>query len=108
MAVTLTAAELAEETSASVDRATRVLAVATEAVTHYAPEAPEVLQNEAVLRFAGYLLGSDYGAIRKDSIGPSDYEFVTNHAAMFRNSGAAALLTRYRIRRAGSIAGSSE
>lgn len=108
MAVTLTAAELAEETSASVDRATRVLAVATEFVSRFAPEAPEALQNEAAIRFGGYLLASDFGAIRKESIGPRDVEYVTNHAAMFRNSGAAALLTRYRIRRAGSIAGNTD
>ena len=108
MPVTITAQLIADETGASVDRATRVLAVATEAVTHYAPDAPEALQNESVLRFAGYLLGSDYGAVRKEGIGPRDVEYVVNHAAMFRNSGAAALLTRYRVRRAGSIAGSAE
>ena len=108
MAVTITAQQIADETSASVDRATRVLAVATEAVTHYAPDAPEVLQNEACLRFAGYLLGSDYGGIRKEGVGPREVEYVVNHAAAFRNSGAAALLTRYRIRRAGPIAGNTD
>ena len=108
MAVSINAQQLAAETGATVDRATRVLAVATEAVQHYAPEAPEALQNEAVIRFGGYLLAADYGPITDETIGPRSASYVTNHAAMFRNSGAAALLTRYRIRRAGSIAGNTD
>ena len=108
MAVTITAQQLADETGASLERATRVLAVATAAVIQYAPAAPEALQNEAVIRFGGYLLGSDYGPITDESIGPRSASYVTNHAAMFRNSGAAALLTRYRVRRAGSIAGNTD
>ena len=108
MAVTITPQELADETSATVERATRVLAVATEAVTRYAPDAPDALQNEAAIRFGGYLLGSDYGAVADESIGPRSASYTQNHAAMFRNSGAAALLTRYRVRRAGTIAGNSD
>ena len=55
MVVTLTAAALAAEIGATEERATRLLAVATEAVTRYAPNAPEALANEATIRFAGYL-----------------------------------------------------
>ena len=65
--VTVTAQELADESGAELDRATRVLPVATQTVTDYAPEAPESLQNEAVIRFGGYLLGSDYGATKPES-----------------------------------------
>ena len=108
MAVTIGAAELAATTGlAGTDPggtvAARVLAVATRVVEDYAPNAPEVLQNEAVVRFAGYLGGSDFGGIVKDSIGPQATEYTLNHAAAFRNSGAAMLLTRYRVRRAGAI-----
>ena len=103
MVVTLTAAALAAEIGATEERATRLLAVATEAVTRYAPNAPEALANEATIRFAGYLAQSDYGTIRTESIGPMSVEYVTNHAAMFRNSGAEALLTRFKRRRAGAI-----
>ena len=103
MAVTLTAETLAAEIGATEERATRLLAVATEVVTRYAPNAPEALANEAVVRFAGYLAQSDYGTIRTESIGPMTVEYVTNHAAMFRNCGAEALLTRFKRRRAGAI-----
>ena len=103
MVVTLTATALAAEIGATEERATRLLAVATEAVTRYAPNAPEALANEATIRFAGYLAQSDYGTIRTESIGPMTVEYVTNHATMFRNSGAEALLTRFKRRRAGAI-----
>ena len=103
MAVTLTAETLAVEIGATEERATRLLVVATEVVTRYAPNAPEVLANEAVIRFAGYLTSADYGAVRSETLGPMSVEYVTNHAAMFRNSGAEALLTRFKRRRAGAI-----
>lgn len=102
-AVTLTAQELADETGADLSRATRVLAVAARLVTDYAPQAPTEALNEACVRFGGYLLASDFGTVRSESLGPQSLEHVTNHAPMFRNSGAAALLTRYKRRRAGAI-----
>ena len=79
------------------------MTVATEHVEDYAPGAPEASQNEAVIRFAGYLAGSDYGGVRAETLGPKSLEFASNHAAMFRNSGAAALLTRWKVRRAGAL-----
>ena len=72
-------------------------------VEQYAPGAPQALKDEAVIRFAGYLAGSDFGGIAKEGIGPKEVEYTVNHAAMFRNSGAAALLSRWRVRRAGTI-----
>ena len=99
----VTPAQLAEESGADLARATRVLPVAVAAVEDYAPAAPEPLKDEAVYRFAGYLLGSDFGAVAKETIGPLDREFTVNHAAAFRNCGAAMLLTRYRVRRARAI-----
>ena len=91
------------ETGVTVERATRLLAVATEVVERYASNAPEALQNEAVTRLAGYLGQSDYGTIRQEAIGPKSVEYHLNHAAMFRNSGAESLLTRYKVRRGGAI-----
>ena len=103
MAVTLTAETLAVEIGATEERATCLLAVATEVVTRYAPNAPEALANEAVVRFAGYLAQADFGTIRTESVGPMSVEYVVNHATMFRNCGAEALLTRFKRRRAGAI-----
>ena len=84
-------------------RAAELGAVAAELVQQYAPRAPQALRDEAVIRFAGYLAQSDFGSIAKDAIGPLNREYPTNHAAMFRNCGAAALLTRWRVRRAGVV-----
>ena len=102
-AVTLTAQELADETGATLDRAERILAVATAIVLEYAPAAPTALLNEAVIRLGGYLAQSDYGTVREETIGPRSVSYQMNHAAMFRNSGGQALLTRWKKRRAGVI-----
>ena len=99
----VTAQQLADETGAAPTRAARVLPVATQMVEDYAPDAPDALKDEATYRLGGYLLSSDYGGVREEEIGPKRLEYVTNHAAAFRNSGAAMLLTRHRVRRAGSI-----
>ena len=85
------------------DRAGQLGAVASAMVEQYAPAAPQPLKDEAVIRFAGYLAQSDFGAIGKEIIGPRDVEYVTNHGPIFRNCGAGALLARWRIRRGGAI-----
>ncbi len=73
----LTADTLAAESGARLEWATRVLPVAVQLVEDYAPAAPEVLKDEAALRVGGYLLGSDYGPIRQETIGPLTREYVT-------------------------------
>ena len=103
MAVTITAQELADETAAGLDRAERILAVATAEVLGYAPHAPDAVANEAVIRLSGYLAQSDYGTIREETIGPRSVSYQMNHSAIFRNSGAQALLTRWKRRRAGLL-----
>ena len=99
----LTAAALAAETGADLARAERVLPAASAMVERYAPTAPAALKNEAIIRFGGYLLGSDYGGVARESIGPKEVEYAANHANAWRNSGAAMLLTRWKRRRAGAI-----
>ena len=85
------------------ERAGELGAVASAMVEQYAPGAPQALRDEAVIRFAGYLAQSDFGPIAKETTGPQSRDYVTNHAAIFRNCGAAALLSRWRVRRAGAI-----
>ena len=100
----LTAADLAAESTSDLARAERVLPVAMRMVEDYAAGAPAELKNEAAIRFGAYLLQSpSAGAVRSDSAAEFRTEYVVNHAAAFRNSGAAMLLTRYRVRRAGAI-----
>ena len=104
MAVTITAQQLdAEVAAGGLDRAGRILAVASAIVLDYAPHAPDPVANEAVIRLAGYLAQSDYGAIRSETIGPKSVSYSVNHSSLMRSSGAMALLTRWKIRRAGLI-----
>lgn len=103
----ITAAELAREIGEAdadgIARAERLLTVANEMVKRYAPAAPAAMKREAIIRYAGYMAGSDYGGIVKEGIGPRDVEYVTNHANAWRSCGAAGLLSRWRARRAGAI-----
>ena len=85
------------------DRARRWLIMATPIIERYAPEAPQVLQNEALVRFVAYMVESGTGAVMEKTVGPVTVKYITNHSAMFRNSGAASLLTPYKKRRAGAI-----
>ena len=105
MAITLDAATLAEAIGAENHPATaaRLLTVASRVVNDYTPDTPDEVANEAVIRLAGYWFGSDFGGIRSETLGPMSVSYASNHAAAFRFSGAAGLLTRYRKRRAGSI-----
>ena len=89
--------------SLSDDRANALGEAASAMVERYAPGAPQAVKNEAVIRFAGYLRQSDFGGIVKEGIGPRDVEYTRNHAAAFRNCGAAMLLSPWKIRRAGVI-----
>ena len=105
MAVTLTATELAEALGAEQALADRLLPVAAAIVDDYAPHAPDALANEAAIRLCGlpraHRLLRQPCAVRPS--GPLSVEYVTNHSAAFRNCGAAALLTRYKRRRAGIV-----
>ena len=90
-----------------VERAGELLTAATARVEQYAPDAPESIKNEAIIRLCGYAFESTtyggFGAIREMSTGDSDHAPVTNHAASFARSGAGGLLSPWRIRRAGAI-----
>ena len=72
-------------------------------VEREAPGSPQAIKDECVFRYAGYLTDGNYGAVRKRSIGPIDYEFQMNHANAWRNCGAAGLLAPWKVRRAGVI-----
>ena len=91
MAVTLTVPQLTNalrvgDTPEETEIVTRLLAVGTELVGQYAPDAPDAILDEAVVRTAGYLF---------------DQPTVSNRSPnALRNSGAAALLAPYRVQRA--------
>lgn len=80
-----------------------ILAAATAIVERYAPAAPAAVQNEAVVRVGGYLCQSDYGGIVTEAIGQKSVTYPVNHAALLHRSGAKALLSAWKVRRAGAI-----
>ena len=95
MAVTITRANLAARirlgrTPTELDETDELLAYATEAVTHHAPDAPDVVHNEAVYRLAGYIYDRPFASQS------------TRFSNALRNSGAAAALLPYRVHRAGT------
>ena len=107
MAVTSTAADLrlalglADDAAGNVT-ATRLLAVASALVTRYAPDAPDAIANEGAIRTAGYLSADspELRTLRKLTVGDGlDIEPRAVGSAL-RLSGAAALLSSWRVRRA--------
>ena len=95
MAITLTALELAAamrigDTPEELAEATRQLAFASEAVTRHAPDAPDVIQNEAVIRLAAYNHDRPFAAIDG------------RYSNAMRFSGAASILLPYREHGAGA------
>ena len=89
------------------DRATqdpdlrRAAATASALVEHYAPAAPQQVRDEAMLRCTGYLMQQPSAAIRRTQVGPIESEFMPSRQSALRHSGAMALLSPFRRRRAG-------
>ena len=97
MAVTIKRAELSValrlgHSDAEMAQVARLLAYGTAAVEKHVPDAPDAIQNEAVIRLSGYLFDQ-----------PNAGRGST-YANALRNSGAAAILMPYRVHRAGSVA----
>ena len=100
MAVTLTASELADALDGT--DATRLLVVVTELVVHYAPDAPDAMHNEAAIRAAGWLAERP-AAASGETVGPLSASYAPGQHSALRHSGAMALLSPYKVRRAGVI-----
>ena len=79
--------------------ATRLLPVARAIVEKYADAAPEAIKNESIIRICGYFAEARFGGFvsNETKIPPS------SHAAAFRNSGAQALVSPWKRRRAGRV-----
>ena len=101
MAVTLTAQQLAyrmrliADTTAVLEEpqlgvVNAVLSAASALVLEYAPGAPDAIHNEAATRLAGFLYDSPPGS-------------STRFQNAMQQSGATALLTAYRVRRATAL-----
>ena len=103
MPITVTAAVIATELGATAAQADRLLIVATELVTHFAPAAPDAVLNEATLRVCGWLFQTPMGSIKSEAAGPVRISYATHEKNALRHSGAMSLLSPYKVRRAAVI-----
>ena len=103
MAVTITAAQLAEAVGVDSTTAARLLAVAAALVGRYAPDAPYAVANEAVIRTVGWLAEQPSAAIRSETEGDIRTSYAPMMQSALRHSGSMALLSPWKMRRAGAI-----
>ena len=84
------------------DRAAALGETASELVERYAPDAPQAVKNESVLRLAGWVQAREPKPLQSFSTGEMRFDFrerfYTPNA--MRNSGAYGLLKQWRRRRA--------
>ena len=103
VAVTISALALAEALAVNPALADRLLPVASALVHRYAPEAPEPIANEAVIRCSGWLAEHPAAAVRSERMGDIETGFAPTMQSALRHSGAMALLSAWKVRRAGAI-----
>ena len=106
MAVTLAQlrAAIEIETDASTDEALqRILDAAAALVERYASGAPAAVKDEATIRCVGWLANQPSFSLRgRTSVGVRS-SFDTGQLSALRHSGGMALLSPWKIRRAGAI-----
>lgn len=79
----------------------RLGAVAAALVQNYAPDAPQVLRDEGVIRTFGWLLDSPASNLRSTTIGPISYDFAPSQRGALLHSGSKSMLYAYRRKTAG-------
>ena len=101
----ISTADLAAAIGATADAALdRVGATAAALVEQYAATAPQPIKNEAVIRCAGWLVEQPAGSITSEAQGDIRTGFAPMMHSALRHSGAMALLSPWKVRRAGAIA----
>ena len=87
------------------DRLDSLIGMAAELVEKEAGGAPQFIKNEAVIRVVAYVSSiRGGGAVASQKLTDSlEWTMPVNHAALFRNCGAKALLAPFKVRRAGCI-----
>lgn len=103
MAVTISVADLATAIGVDSTVATRLLPVATALVERSAPDAPGAVQDEAVIRCAGWLAEQPAASRLSGQTGDISASYTVGSLSALRHSGAGALLSPWKVRRAGAI-----
>ena len=83
--------------------AQRLGSAAAELVQRFASGAPQSIRNEAVVRCAGWMYEQPSAAVRSESVGDISTSYAATHMSALRHSGGQALLTGWKVRRAGAI-----
>ena len=78
-------------------------AAAAALVERYAAAAPEAIKNEAVSRCAGWMSEQPAAAVRSEATGDISTSYAATHVSALRHSGAMAMLSSWKIRRAGTV-----
>ena len=102
MAVSITSSALAQVLGVNQAMADRLHPVAVALVEKYAPAAPSAVQDEAVVRTAGWLSEQPAAAIRTESVGDISTSYNTASLSALRASGGMALLSPFKARRGGA------
>ena len=72
-------------------------------VERYAPDAPDPVKRESVIRTAGWMAEQPAAAVRSESTGDISTAFAPSMQSALRHSGSMALLTGWKVRRAGVL-----
>ena len=103
MGVTITVDALAQAIGSDAATAQRLLVVSTELVHKYAGLAPDGISNEACIRCSAWLLNHPSDGLVGNKVGDVEARFTGGGMlSPLKYSGAESLLSRYKIRRAGS------
>ena len=94
-------AELGEDLTD--DRVAALGSTAAALVERYAASAPGAIKRESVIRAAGWLAQQPAAAVRSEAEGDISTGFAATHVSALRHSGAMALLSPWKVRRAGAI-----
>ena len=103
MAVSLTETELAAALGVNQALADRLLPVVVSLVERYATGAPVAVQNEAAIRCAGWLADTPGASLQSEQYGDLGATWAPGQLSALRHSGAMALLSPWKVRRAGAI-----
>ena len=103
MAVTVGAPALGAAIGIDQGTATRLLSVSTALVDRFAPAAPDAISNEAAIRAAGWLSEQPSATITSEAEGDIRTSYAPSMLSALRHSGAMALLSPWKVRRAGAI-----